>query len=107
MSGLRALGRVNSVGGPLGEDEFWECIAAMQRGVGRTAGPRLMVPLRTLELGRDAALAAAGVANWCWAREAELPWWRWLRRREWRAAGIRAAKDAEGFWQMFGTGDVC
>lgn len=99
------FGQVNSAGGSITEDEFWRATEAILNDLGHRRGFMVFSP-RTLELGRDAALAAAGVANWCWAREAEMPRWAWRRRAWWRAAGIRAATDAEGFWGTFGTGDV-
>lgn len=91
--------------GELTEEEFWGAVEPIFVTFGRA--PAMMVTSqRTIEKGQDAGLRNAGVARWCWAREAEMPRWAWRRRARLRKWGIEAAEDAEVFWATFGVGDV-
>jgi hypothetical protein len=91
-------------GGELTREAFDRAVDAVRRDAG--VRPSMIVTSqRTIDAGRAAADAACAVAMWAHRELAELPWWRWLRRRFLERTFDEHAAGAESLWSTFGLTD--
>lgn len=71
---------MTDAGGPITEREFWRAIQHVEMDYG-CEPDRLIMSIRTREAGRWYCLQLELEAIWTAIEHAELPRWRWIRRR--------------------------